>query len=293
MSEFSITKIPASLLLEVTEIVTVYSVKLTKNKDLVMLTAASGATKNMTKAEFVGQHFCNLNGKEVKLISMRAGKEYIVCHIVNKHSFAVKVPRNNHESTIIISDNNKITAGKVLVVEEQKLVANEDGTFDLSKGHIMSETIFRKTCILRSVSDELLTKLHNNTAEAVDNSAHNDALLNVETKQQVVQQPQQPVQPVQQQPVQPVQQQSVQQPAQTAQQPVQKGTVVAIGKDRANRFVCYFVLVNDSLYEYTKEQLINLCDNNLITNAMAVRTNDKVFLRGNGCRLEDLPIKLV
>lgn len=281
MKELYASQIPSSLLLEVTEVATVYSAKLAKNKDLIMLTATSGSTKNMTKAEFVAQKFCTISGKEVRLISMKAGIEYIVYHIVNRHSFAVKVPRGN-KTIIHVTENSDLTSGKVLVVDEAKLVQNEDGTFDISAGRIMSEAIFRKTCILRAVSKELLAQIQNRPVE--------------EMPEETMQIPTQNTAETAQTPVQtPVQTPNTdsQQTQQAELQKAIKGRVFSIGKDRADNLVCYFVLVNDAVYQYTPEQLMELCEQNLIANATVVHERGKRYLRGVGCRLEELSIKLV
>lgn len=278
MKELYASQIPSSLLLEVTEVATVYSAKLAKNKDLIMLTATSGSTKNMTKAEFVAQKFCTISGKEVRLISMKAGIEYIVYHIVNRHSFAVKVPRGN-KTIIHVTENSDLTSGKVLVVDETKLVQNEDGTFDMSAGRIMSEAIFRKTCILRAVSKELLAQIQNKPIEEMpDSTIQIPAQRPIETTQQSVQAPN----IISQQPLQ----------TEETQKPI-KGRVFSLGKDRANNLVCYFVLVDDTVYQYTPEQLMELCEQNLIANATVVHERGKRYLRGVGCRLEELRIKLV
>lgn len=278
MKELYASQIPSSLLLEVTEVATVYSAKLAKNKDLIMLTATSGSTKNMTKAEFVAQKFCTISGKEVRLISMKAGIEYIVYHIVNRHSFAVKVPRGN-KTIIHVTENFDLTSGKVLVVDEAKLVQNEDGTFDMSAGRIMSEAIFRKTCILRAVSKELLAQIQNKPIEEMpDSTIQIPAQRPIETTQQPVQAPN----TISQQPLQ----------TEETQKPI-KGRVFSLGKDRANNLVCYFVLVDDTVYQYTPEQLMELCEQNLIANATVVHERGKRYLRGVGCRLDELRIKLV
>lgn len=284
MKELYASRIPAALLLEVTEIATVYSAKVAKSKDLVMLTSTSGTTKNLTKAEFVAQKFCTISGKEVRLISMKADVEYIVYHIVNRHSFAVKIPRGNKSVLHLENESNTdMTAGKVLVVDESKLIMNEDGTFNLTSGHVMSEAIFRKTCILRSVSKELLAQIQNKPIEEIeqpDKSFTNLRQPVEQPTQQPIQQPQSTAQSV------------TTQPAQEETKAV-RGRVVALGKDRADRLVCYFVYANESMYQYTPEQLMELCEQNLIANATVVHERGKRYLRGVGCRLEELRIKLV
>ena len=290
MKELSINRIPAALLLEVTEIATVYSARVAKSKDLITLTATSGATKNMTKAEFAAKKFCSINGKEIRLLTMKSGIDYMVYHIVNSNSFAIKVPRGN-KSIIHLANGTDLTAGKALVIPMQKVVKNDDGTYDLSAGHVMSEAIFRKTCILRAVSNELLAQIQNKPVEEVAQATTPIAAQPTTTTQPVTP-PAQKVTPPTQQPT-PV----AEQPTATTQpkpaHKVNKGQITYIIKDRRNNTLGYRV-VTDKGAQYTlgESQVMNLCEQGAISNATVVHNNTtgKRYLRGVNCSLDDIPI---
>lgn len=297
MTEYFINKIPAALLLEVTEIATVYSAKLMKGKDVVTLTSTSGTTKNITKAEFIAQRFCNINGKEIRLISMKSNTDYMVYHILNRHCFAVKIPRGN-KCVIHLANGMDLTMGKTLVIEDKRIVRNEDNTFDLSAGHVMSEAIFRKTCILRSVSPELLAQIQNRPVAEIEQQSAAEQIpfepISYTPTQQA--QPAQQTQPMQATPIThmaPGVQQPMKPQAQQKQATV-KGVVLAQGKDELNNLICYFVSFgNSGVYRFTEKELISFCDKGLIENATAVRTSTSTFLRGINCSLSELPVRYV
>lgn len=276
MTTIKANSVPIDLILKVTRVADVFQIKLIRRKENpVELLSSSGESCKIDKITLIN-NFTDINGKRLSLLSMRYNKPYVVCKMLNLPSYAVKLPKNG-QFIMEFEDGRKAKPGNIVIIQQAKLVVSGDKA-DFSQANIIPEKIFKKTCILTGVSESLGEK------------------LNV-AGQKVQEQPKQQVQ--QQQQEKPVVLPSSNPNRNKPIPPIEKidtaiGEITAvIKKAGSNQTMGYVITSNGTTYPLTVEQTMTFVNQKYISNAMLVKDKNtgKVFLRGNGISLADLPIQ--
>lgn len=277
------TNINKELLLIVMKVADVYEFTISKTGDRpVDMVSVDGKKYKLTIQELIS-NFTTLQGKQIKVIRLTKNKQYLATKLQNTPCYAVKIPKGSNKQ-IEMPDGHIVGPGKVIVIHANKLIVNGD-TVDISNGTVMTEAFFRKTCVLKEVS-ETFRRLLVNKGVLVD-----DGTMSQTTIQAPTQVPVQSVDTPVQTPITPI----VQSPTQyePKKQEVVLGKIVGVIKTPGTGItVGYTVFIENQLMQLDVEHTMQACDEGLIENATTVVNGNtgKKFLRGIGIRLEDLPI---
>lgn len=300
------THINNKLLLKVMKVADIFEVKLSKTStNPVSLVSVDGKKYDITKDQLVS-NFTTLRGKRLSILSMKASQTYLVARLTNTPCFAVKIPKGS-DKTIVMPNGHVVKAGKVIVIPSNKLVLDQEYS-DVSNGTIMSEKMFRKTCVLVELSPELMERLK--AADAFDNAVAKTAeqpnIKPTEPKKtndswdswedDTKTQPAQTAQPVQPTPAaswDSWEDENKPQPKQPTQKNMVSGDIIKVIKNQmTNETVAYVILAAGKVYTLAPNQVISLADMGAIGNAAAVTNNNgTTYLRGIGCSLDALPVE--
>lgn len=277
------TSINKELLLKVMKVADIYEFTITNAASKPVNLVSIDGTKYRLSKEELTANFTTLQGKPIRVIRMSKNKQYLAARLQSTPCFAVKIPKNSSKS-IKMPDGQVVGPGKVIVVHQNQIAVNGD-TVDISKGTIMTEAFFRKTCVLKEISDTLNKQL-------ITSGVLKDE--NIKTTNPVPQPAQQPTQ----QPT-----QSVQQPTQPVQQPTQQpvqsnslGNVIEVCKYMGTNIVAgYKISINGEIMMLDVDRTMQACDEGLLGNITTVTnyTTGKKYLRGVGIKLEELPVSYV
>lgn len=271
------------LLLKVMKVADVFEFTLTKTGERpVDMVSVDGKKYKLTTAELTA-NFTTLQGKPIKIISLTKNKQYLAAKLQSTPCYAVKVPRGSNKQ-IEMPDGQIVGPGKVIVINANQLVVNGD-TADISTGTVMSEAFFRKTCVLKEISETLRKQL------VAAGKLRDENITPMQTPTETVAPVSTPQTPVQT-PIQP----PVSTPAQSTASQAQLGQIVNVKKYAGTDEIAgYTVLINGEYLPFDVQNTIIACSEGLISNATAVTNSGtgKKFLRGVGIRLEDLPVEYV
>lgn len=284
-----------NLLLKVMKVADIFEITITnvKEKPVIMLDA-SGKKYELTKSELVN-NFTNLQGRKLRLISMKNNKPYLVAKLINLPCYAVKIPRGS-DKQIELDDGRIVGAGKVIIVNENDLQIN-DGFIDINNGTVMSEALFRKTCILKEISIPLQQRLVK--ASLLKNSTANKKDMSIE---QLVDKPVTDKTVTDKTAIdktatdKPAMNTETSITSETTSKGSSEARIIKIFKQKGTDVVvAYAIQASDKVYTLYLEQAIIACEQHLISNATAVTNSGtgKKYLRGIGIKLEELPVEYI
>ena len=279
------TNIHKDLLLKVMKVADVYEFTIGKTGDRpVDMVSVDGKKYKLTIDELTSS-FTTLQGKPIRIIRLTKNKQYLATKLQSTPCYAVKVPKGSNKQ-IEMPDGHIVGPGKVIVVHANQLVVNGD-TVDVSSGTVMTEAFFRKTCVLKEISETLRKLLVNNGVIKDENIKTVDTTEAIPAASSA-----QPIpQPVTQNTIQPAPTTNVTQQVNDANATLGQivNVVKAVGTDN---IIGYNVLINGQYIPLDVEHTIQACKEGLIGNATAVHnsSSNNYFLRGVGIKLEDLPV---
>lgn len=277
------TNINKNLLLKVMKVADVFEFTIAKTGDRpVDMVSVDGKKYKLTISELT-DNFTTLQGKPIRIIRLNKNKQYVATKLQSTPCFAVKVPRGSNKH-IDMPNGQVVGPGKVIVVHADKLVINGDYV-DMSAGTIMTEAFFRKTCVLKEISEIFRQRLITGGIIVDDGQVSTtptvEPVTTVNTEKPATQITEQPTE----QPV-----------THTEVQATSKAKIVSIIKQYGTDNVLFYnVYSNGEYVRLSVANTITACEEGLISNAAAV-TNSKTgskFLRGVGISLEDLPVDYV
>lgn len=275
------SRIHKDLLLKVMKVADVFEFTIAKTGDKpVDMVSVDGKKYKLTISELTG-NFTTLQGKPIRIIRLNKNKQYLATKLQSTPCFAVKVPRGSNKQ-IEMPDGQVVGPGKVIVIHADKLVINGDFV-DVSNGTVMTEAFFRKTCVLKEISETFKKQLVSKGVLKDENIA--TITPDLTTAAPITETPVQTVQPVPQ-PVTP-------QPVTPQPTPgVEGGKIVSVIKTTgSNSPVGYNVMIQGQVIPLDVANTMQACAEGLITNATVVsNANGTTFLRGIGIKLEELPV---
>lgn len=274
------TNINKELLLKVMKVADVYEFTIAKTGEKpVDMVSVEGKKYKLTIDELT-RNFTTLQGKPIRIIRLTKNKQYLATKLQSTPCYAVKVPRNSTKH-IDMPDGQVVGPGKVIVIHADKLIINGD-TVDISAGTVMSESFFRKTCVLKEISEAFKKQLATKGILTDDTIKPMETPTNTAKSEEVVTEPAQVTQTTEEKPIQ------AQQSASATH-----GIIVSVIKNADMDVVIgYNVQLNGNIITLDVEHTLAACDEGLIGNATSVTNGatGKRFLRGIGVRLEDLPV---
>ena len=240
----------------------------------------------------VVNNFTYTNGSIIKTSGWESSKMYVIFRPDNTLVYAMQVPTNH---TVVINgemaNKNSRKAGDYIVC-----ASNESGVIDRSTAVILSAAVFRKMCYIPR--QDIITKHQGSTNKFFDFVAKTTSTVNfVDRKNN-------PINPLRKMPVPNAGVgQSINMPNTT---PVMnktnlpgalggdtsKFTVVGQVHDAYGKRIGFIIQAhNGATKQITKESAIKLATNKKLINAEAVpNPAGETYIRGNGVRLDDLPI---
>lgn len=279
------TNIHKDLLLKVMKVADVYEFTVGKTGERpVDMVSVDGKKFKLTVPELTA-NFTTLQGKPIRMIRLTKNKHYLATKLQNTPCFAVKIPRGSNKQ-IEMPDGQVVEPGKVLVTHANHLVINGDYV-DMSNGTVMTEAFFRKTCVLKEVS-ETFRKLLVSGGILKDENIKGTPIEVVKSTTATVAQSAPVTQPVQ-----PEQPTLTVQTAPTPAAGVTLGQIInvvkAVGTDT---IIGYTIVIDGQTIPLDIARTIQACHEGLISNATTVHNsvNNTYYLRGVGIRLEELPV---
>lgn len=289
----NISHIHKALLLNVMKVADIFEIKIhnTKTDRPVEMLTFNGDKYLITKQELV-DNFTDLQGKKLSMLSLKNNKSYLVAKLQSTPCFAVKVPKKS-DKQIQTADGTMLGPGKVIVIHANKVIIDGDYA-DVSQGTVISEALFRKTCVLKEVSDEFRERLitsgvitDNDTMQTAGPITSAPIVPPVSQNNTFGEQPQRPLSSINLEET-----QLEKSSAAVAQSVTVLKIIYYIG---TTDVAGYLVNMNGQEYTITPEQLYNCCNDHIVTNVTTVTNHEtgKQHLRGVGIKLEDLPIDYV
>lgn len=232
----------------------------------------NGALGLLTRTDIM-RNYKYLNGKKVRVLNWYASDEYFIARPDNIDVMAVKVPK-----AINIRVKDKVTNTKKSSTGDYIVCAvNEDGSINRESAFIVTSDVFKKMFYISpSALKDRRSGLSVVTPRVINkqtydlNSTNNIKIETVSNKNEN-----------------------------------NMSAMGNIGATKSNKYIAVAQIHNDygqrvgfmiqsssgATKEITKQVMINLCNSNKVSNIELVNNGDNnIYLRGNGVKIEDLPI---